>query len=107
MARRQPSLLSRDITCRCSQFNLNDVGLDVLLSKDGSRWFVLMMAIAKGNMASTAFNTMMDKLNAQKDDVGISVEEGRMVNDLHDRKFTKEELDRMKEGFEEFFRQYL
>ena len=27
-----------------------------------------------------------------------------MVNDLHDRKFSKEELDRMKEGFEEFFK---
>ena len=30
-----------------------------------------------------------------------------MVNDLHDRKFSNEELDRMKEGFEEFFKQYL
>jgi hypothetical protein len=70
-----------DITCRCEQFNLNDVGLNVLLSKVGSRWFVPRMAIAKVNMASTAFNTMMDKLNAQKDDVGISVEEVAVFKD--------------------------
>lgn len=70
-----------DITCRCEQFNLNDVGFNVLLSKAGSRWFVPRMAIAKGNMASTAFNTMMDKLNAQKDDVGISVDEVAVFKD--------------------------
>lgn len=64
-----------DVTCRCEQFNLNDVGLNVLLSKVGSKWFMPRMAIGKGNMASTAFNTMMDKLNAQKDNVGISVDE--------------------------------
>lgn len=64
-----------DVTCRCEQFNLNDVGLNVLLSKVGSKWFMPRMAISKGNMASTAFNTMMDKLNQQKDNVGISIEE--------------------------------
>lgn len=70
-----------DVTCRCEQFNLKDVGFNVLLSKAGSRWFVPRMAIAKGNMASTAFNTMMDKLNAQKDDVGISVDEVAVFKD--------------------------
>lgn len=70
-----------DVTCRCEQFNLNDVGLNVLLSKVGSRWFFPRMAITKGNMASTAFNTMMDKLNAQKYNVGISVEEVAVFKD--------------------------
>lgn len=70
-----------DVTCRCPQFNLNDVGLSVLLSKVGSKWFVPRMAIAKGNMASTVFNTMMDKLNAQKDDVGISIDEVAVFKD--------------------------
>lgn len=70
-----------DVTCRCEQFDLKDVGFNVLLSKAGSRWFVPRMAIAKGNMASTAFNTMMDKLNAQKDDVGISVDEVAVFKD--------------------------
>lgn len=70
-----------DVTCRCPQFYLNDMGLNVLLSKVGSRWFIPRMAIAKGNMASTAFNTMMDKLNAQKDDVGISIDEVAVFKD--------------------------
>lgn len=70
-----------DITCRCPQFNLNDVGFKVLLSTVGSRWFVPRMAISKGNMASTAFNVMMDKLNTQKDAVGISVEEVAVFKD--------------------------
>lgn len=43
----------------------------------------------------------------EKGNLNLTEEEGKMVNDLHDRKFSKEELDRMKEGFEEFFRQYL
>lgn len=43
----------------------------------------------------------------EKGNLKLTEEEGRMVNDLHDRKFSKEELDRMKEGFEEFFKQYL
>lgn len=43
----------------------------------------------------------------EKGNLNLTEEEGRMVNDLHDRKFSKEELDRMKEGFEEFFQQYL
>ena len=43
----------------------------------------------------------------EKGNLNLTEEEGRMVNDLHDRKFSKEELDRMKEGFEGFFRQYL
>ena len=70
-----------DVTCRCEQFNLNDVGLNVLLSKVGSKWFMPRMAISKGNMASTAFDTMMDKLNAQKDNVGISVDEVAVFKD--------------------------
>lgn len=70
-----------DVTCRCEQFNLNDVGLNVLLSKVGSKWFMPRMAISKGNMASTAFNTMMDKLNAQKDNIGISVDEVAVFKD--------------------------
>lgn len=70
-----------DITCRCPQFNLNDVGFKVLLSTVGSRWFVPRMAIGKGDMGSTAFNVMMDKLNTQKDAVGISVEEVAVFKD--------------------------
>lgn len=70
-----------DVTCRCEQFNLKDVGLSVLLSKVGSRWFFPRMAITKGNMASTAFNTMMDKLNQQKDNVGIAVEDVAVFKD--------------------------
>ena len=70
-----------DVTCRCEQFNLKDVGLSVLLSKVGSKWFMPRMAISKGNMASTAFNTMMDKLNAQKDNVGIVVEDVAVFKD--------------------------
>lgn len=70
-----------DVTCRCPSFDLNDVGFKVLLSTVGSRWFMPRMAISKGNMNSTAFNTMMDKLNAQKDRVGISVDEVSVFRD--------------------------
>ena len=70
-----------DITCRCPQFNLNDVGFKVLLSTVGSRWFVPRMAIGKGDMQLSAFDVMMDKLNAQKDAVGISVEEVAVFKD--------------------------
>lgn len=73
-----------DVTCKCEQFNLNDVDLNILLSKVGSRWFMPMMAISKGNMASIAFNTMMDKLNAQKDDVGIFMDEVVVFKDNRD-----------------------
>lgn len=70
-----------DVTCRCEQFNLNDVGFKVLLSTVGSRWFMPRIAIAKGNMNSTAFNTMMDKLNQQKDNVGIAIEDVAIFKD--------------------------
>ena len=71
-----------DVTCRCPSFNLNDVGFKDLPSTVGSRWFVPRMAITKGNMAATAFNTMMDKLNdAQRYDVGISVDEVAVFKD--------------------------
>lgn len=70
-----------DIICRCPQFNLNDVGFKVLLSTVGSRWFVPRMAIGKGDMQLSAFNVMMDKLNAQKDAVGISVDEVAVFKD--------------------------
>ena len=70
-----------DVTCRCEQFNLNDVGLKVLLSTIGSKWFFPRMAITKGNMNSTAFNIMMDKLNQQKDNVGIAVEDVAVFKD--------------------------
>lgn len=70
-----------DVTCRCEQFNLNDVGLNILLSKVGSKWFMPRMAISKGNMNSTAFNTMMDKLNQQKDNVGIATEDVAIFKD--------------------------
>ena len=70
-----------DVTCRCEQFNLKDVGLNVLLSKVGSKWFMPRMAISKGNMNSTAFNTMMDKLNQQKDNVGIAIEDVAIFKD--------------------------
>lgn len=70
-----------DVICKCPQFNLKDTGLTVLLSKVGSRWFMPRMAISKGNMASTAFNTMMDRLNEQKDNVGISIDEVAIFKD--------------------------
>jgi hypothetical protein len=70
-----------DVTCRCEKFNLNDVGFNVLLSEVGSRWFMPRMAVSKGNMNSTAFNIMMDRLNAQKDRVGISVDEVSVFRD--------------------------
>ena len=70
-----------DVTCRCEQFNLNDVGLSVLLSKVGSKWFMPRMAISKGNMNSTKFNVMMDKLNQQKDNVGIAIEDVAIFKD--------------------------
>lgn len=71
-----------DVTCRCPSFNLNDVGFKVLLSTVGSRWFMPRMAVSKGNMNSTAFNIMMDRLNAQKDRVGISVDEVSIFRDV-------------------------
>ena len=61
-----------DVTCRCPSFNLNDVG---------SKWFVPRIAITKGNMNSTAFNIMMDKLNQQKYDVGIAIEDVAIFKD--------------------------
>lgn len=70
-----------DVTCRCEQFNLKDVGLTVLLSKVGSKWFMPRMAISKGNMNSTAFDIMMDKLNQQKDNVGIAIEDVAIFKD--------------------------
>ena len=70
-----------DVTCRCPSFNLNDVGLKDLLSTVGSKWFMPMIAITKGNMNSTAFNIMMDKLNAQKYDVGIAIEDVAIFKD--------------------------
>ena len=70
-----------DVTCRCPSFNLNDVGLKVLLSTVGSKWFVPRIAITKGNMNSTAFNIMMDKLNQQKYDVGIAIEDVAIFKD--------------------------
>ena len=70
-----------DVTCRCPSFNLNDVGLNVLLSKVGSKWFMPRIAISKGNMNSTAFNVMMDKLNQQKYDVGIATEDVAVFKD--------------------------
>lgn len=81
------SLLNRgyktivDVTCRCPSFNLNDVGLKVLLSTIGSKWFMPRIAITKGNMNSTAFNIMMDKLNQQKDNVGIAIEDVAIFKD--------------------------
>ena len=53
------------------------------------------------------YHVFIWKCLLEKGNLNLTEEEGRMVNDLHDRKFSKEELDRMKEGFEEFFRQYL
>ena len=70
-----------DVICKCPQFNLKDTGLNVLLSKVGSRWFFPRMAISKGNMNSTAFNSMMDRLNEQKDNVGISIDEVAIFKD--------------------------
>ena len=70
-----------DVTCRCPSFNLNDVGLKVLLSTVGSKWFMPRIAITKGNMNSTAFNIMMDKLNVQKYDVGIAIEDVAIFKD--------------------------
>ena len=70
-----------DITCRCPQFNLKDTGLSVLLSKVGSRWFMPRIAIGKGDIVSTPFNNMMDRLNEQKDNVGIAVEDVAVFKD--------------------------
>ena len=70
-----------DVTCRCPQFNLNDVGLSVLLSKVGSRWFFPRMAVSRGNIQSGKFTKMMDRLNAQKDRVGILVDEVSVFRD--------------------------
>ena len=70
-----------DITCRCPQFNLNDIGLSVLLSKVGSRWFMPRMAVSRGNIQVGKFTKMMDRLNAQKDRVGISVDEVSIFRD--------------------------
>ena len=70
-----------DVTCRCEQFNLKDVGLNVLLSKVGSRWFMPRMAVSRGNIQSGKFTKMMDRLNAQKDRVGILVDEVSIFRD--------------------------
>lgn len=70
-----------DVTCRCEQFNLKDVGFNVLLSKVGSRWFMPRMAVSRGNIGSAKFTKMMDRLNAQKDRVGISVDEVSVFRD--------------------------
>ena len=70
-----------DVTCRCEQFNLKDVGLSVLLSKVGSRWFMPRMAVSRGNIQVGKFTKMMDRLNAQKDRVGISVDEVSIFRD--------------------------
>lgn len=70
-----------DVTCRCPQFNLNDIGLNVLLSKVGSRWFMPRMAVSRGNIQVGKFTKMMDRLNAQKDRVGISVDEVSIFRD--------------------------
>lgn len=70
-----------DVTCRCEQFNLKDVGLNVLLSKVGSRWFFPRMAVSRGNIQVGKFTKMMDRLNAQKDRVGISVDEVSIFRD--------------------------
>lgn len=70
-----------DVTCRCEQFNLKDVGLNVLLSKVGSRWFFPRMAVSRGNIQSGKFTKMMDRLNAQKDRVGILVDEVAVFRD--------------------------
>ena len=53
------------------------------------------------------YHVFIWKCLLEKGNLNLTEEEGKMVNDLHDRKFSKEEMDRMKEGFEEFFRQYL
>lgn len=70
-----------DVTCRCPQFNLNDVGLNILLSKVGSRWFFPRMAVSRGNIQVGKFTKMMDRLNAQKDRVGILVDEVSVFRD--------------------------
>lgn len=70
-----------DVTCRCEQFNLKDVGLNVLLSKVGSRWFFPRMAVSRGNIQVGKFTKMMDRLNAQKDRVGILVDEVSVFRD--------------------------
>ena len=70
-----------DVTCRCPQFNLNDIGLSVLLTKVGSRWFFPRMAVSRGNIQSGKFTKMMDRLNAQEDRVGISVDEVSIFRD--------------------------
>lgn len=70
-----------DVTCRCEQFNLKDVGLNVLLSNVGSRWFFPRMAVSRGNIQVGKFTKMMDRLNAQKDRVGISVDEVSVFRD--------------------------
>ncbi|MCI6883110.1 MAG: hypothetical protein MR841_08715 [Lactobacillus johnsonii] len=70
-----------DVTCRCEQFNLKDVGLNILLSKVGSRWFFPRMAVSRGNIQVGKFTKMMDRLNAQKDRVGILVDEVSVFRD--------------------------
>lgn len=70
-----------DVTCMCEQFNLKDVGFNVLLSKVGSRWFMPRMAVSRGNIQSAKFTKMMDRLNAQKDRVGILVDEVSVFRD--------------------------
>lgn len=70
-----------DVTCRCPKFNLNDIGLNVLLSKVGSRWFFPRMAVSRGNIQSGKFTKMMDRLNSQKDRVGILVDEVSVFRD--------------------------
>lgn len=70
-----------DVTCRCPSFNLNDVGFKVLLSTVGSRWFMPRMAVSRGNIGSAKFTKMMDRLNTQKDRVGILVDEVTVFRD--------------------------
>lgn len=70
-----------DVTCRCEQFDLKDVGFNVLLSEVGSRWFMPRMAVSRGNIGSAKFTKMMDRLNAQKDRVGILVDEVSVFRD--------------------------
>lgn len=70
-----------DVTCRCEQFDLKDVGFQVLLSTVGSRWFMPRMAVSRGNIGSAKFTKMMDRLNAQKGRVGILVDEVSVFRD--------------------------
>lgn len=71
-----------DATCRCEPFELKHFDVDITPDVHiGSKWLMPSMSISRDTMASNAFAHMMAVLYADRDCVGLAVDECSIFRD--------------------------